>query len=285
MELPPEKYSYKVMVIIMATFNNIFSLHDVSKTMFLTMFARAKETQRERPLFKDLKAVEIQKKLEISCETFSYDWKMETGVIIRTVIIDSYVRGFIKTNPNALCINIGCGLDTRFFRVNNGDIKWYDIDLPEVIALRKQLLENHRQVKMLGYNILGKEWITKIETENRPVLIILEGVLMYFDKKDVKIILDTLCEGFPKSTMIAELLSSKIVGNTSMTKSIENTGAIYKFGVNSGKEVEQINSHIQFVEEKSLADYMYLKKSVYHLLSKVSFIRNLSNRIALFTIN
>ena len=209
---------------------------------------------------------------------------IQAPIALASAAIDSYVRGFIKTNPNALCINIGCGLDTRFFRVNNGEIKWYDIDLPEVIALRKQLLENHRQVKMLGYNILGKEWITKIETENRPVLIILEGVLMYFDKKDVKIILGTLCEGFPKSTMIAELLSSKIVGNTSITKSIENTGAIYKFGVNSGKELEQINSHIRFMEEKNLADYMYLKKSVYRLLSKVSFIRNLSNRIALFTI-
>lgn len=285
MGLPPEKYSYKVIGIIMATLIDKLNLHDVSKTMFLTMFARAKETQRERPLFRDLKAVEIQKKLEASCETFSYDWKMETGVIIRTVIIDSYVRRFIRTNPNALCINIGCGLDTRFFRINNGEIKWYDIDLPEVIALRKQLLEDHRQVKMLGCNILSKEWITKIETENRPILIILEGVLMYFDKKDVKIILDTLCEGFPKSTMIAELLSSKIVGNTSMTKSIENTGAIYEFGVNSGKELEQINSHIRFMEEKNLADYMYLKKSVYRLLSKVSFIRNLSNRIALFAIN
>jgi len=60
MGLPPEKYSYKVIGIIMATFIDKLNLHDVSKTMFLTMFARAKETQRERPLFRDLKAVEIK---------------------------------------------------------------------------------------------------------------------------------------------------------------------------------------------------------------------------------
>ena len=54
MGLPPEKYSYKVIGIIMATLIDKLNLHDVSKTMFLTMFARAKETQRERPLFRDL---------------------------------------------------------------------------------------------------------------------------------------------------------------------------------------------------------------------------------------
>lgn len=60
MGLPPEKYSYKVIGNIMATFIDKLNLHDVSKTMFLTMFARAKETQRERPLFRNLKAVEIK---------------------------------------------------------------------------------------------------------------------------------------------------------------------------------------------------------------------------------
>lgn len=86
MGLPPEKYSYKVIGIIMATFIDKLNLHDVSKTMFLTMFARAKETQRERPLFRDLKAVEIQKKLEASCETFSYVFeKKRLSFIIKSI--------------------------------------------------------------------------------------------------------------------------------------------------------------------------------------------------------
>lgn len=89
MGLPPEKYSYKVIGIIMATFIDKLNLHDVSKTMFLTMFARAKETQRERPLFRDLKAVEIQKKLEASCETFSYVFEKSVYRLLSKV---SFIR-------------------------------------------------------------------------------------------------------------------------------------------------------------------------------------------------
>lgn len=89
MGLPPEKYSYKVIGIIMATFIDKLNLHDVSKTMFLTMFAHAKETQRERSLFRDLKAVEIQKKLEASCETFSYVFEKSVYRLLSKV---SFIR-------------------------------------------------------------------------------------------------------------------------------------------------------------------------------------------------
>lgn len=258
------------------------NLEGTPRTMFITMLARARETQRSNALFQDKKAVEMQRQLDGIFETQKGDWKSETGVIIRTTILDTYIGDFIRQNPNAVCINIGCGLDTRFYRLNNGKIKWYDIDLPEVIALRKKLIGEHEQVTMVGCSMLDAEWTNQIDDEGRPVLIIMEGLLMYFEEKDVTKALDIIHKRFAKATLILELLSAKVVGNTSMTKSIQKTGASFKWGVNSGKDVEKVNNHIKFVKEMNLVDRMYLKSSIYKVLAKISFIRNMSNRIAIF---
>lgn len=259
------------------------NLEGTPRTMFITMLARARETQRSNALFQDKKAVEMQKQLEGIFETTKGDWKSETGVIIRTTILDSYIGEFIRENPQAVCINIGCGLDTRFYRVNNGKIKWYDIDLPQVIALRKKLLGEHRQVHMIGCSMLDDAWTKQIEDEGRPVLIIMEGLLMYFNVNDVKKALDIIHSRFEKATLILELLSAKVVGNTKMTKSIQQTGSTFQWGVDSGRDVKKLLPYMHFVKEMNLADRMYLKSGIYKILAKIPFIRNMSNRIAMFT--
>ena len=254
----------------------------VPRTMVITMLARARETRSSHPVIQDKIALEMENKIKDLFPTDKSDWKTGTGVIVRTTILDDYVGEYIKQNPDAVCINIGCGLDTRFFRLNNGRIKWYDIDLPEVIALREKLVGEHRQVSMIGCDMFDSQWTQQIEDEERPVLIIMEGILMYFDAEDVKKVLEIAHARFKNAALILELLSDKVVGNTKMAKSIQKSGATFKWGVQSGKDVEKLFPQIRFLKEMNLVDRMYLKSGIYKVLAKIPPIRKLSNRIAVF---
>ena len=258
------------------------NLGSVQRTMFITMMARARETMRQNGVVHDENAVEMYEKIKDIFPTDKGDWKSETGVVVRTVILDDYIKSFISKNPNAVCINIGAGLDTRFFRVNNGKIKWYDIDLPEVIEVREKLVPQNPQKQSIGCDMLDESWTEKIDTEGRPVLIVMEGLLMYFKEEDVKKVLDIMQRNFPSATLVLELLSEKVVSKTSMATSVSKTGATFKWGVLDGKDVEKLNNKIKFIEETNLADKMYIKMGIYKIFSKISAIKNLSNRIALF---
>lgn len=100
------------------------------------------ETQKQTPLLIDKTAAEITK-------TLNYDFSLisehigkfvQYGWIARSLYFDDKIRKFIQQFPEATIVNIGCGLDTTFFRVDNGRIQWIDIDLPDVIALRREYI-------------------------------------------------------------------------------------------------------------------------------------------------
>ncbi|HEX3013659.1 MAG TPA: class I SAM-dependent methyltransferase, partial [Methanobacterium sp.] len=107
----------------------------------VTLWARSAETKHEKPIIIDKKAVEIVNKIEYDFSKFDKDGLTQVMVAVRTEILDNATNAFIEKYPDAVIINLGCGLDTRFSRLDNGKIHWYDLDLPESISVRKQFFE------------------------------------------------------------------------------------------------------------------------------------------------
>eukprot|EP00831_Metopus_contortus_P044409 TRINITY_DN3561_c0_g1_i3.p1 TRINITY_DN3561_c0_g1~~TRINITY_DN3561_c0_g1_i3.p1 ORF type:complete len:154 (+),score=35.58 TRINITY_DN3561_c0_g1_i3:110-571(+) len=102
-------------------------------------------------------------------------------------------------------INIGCGLDTRFERIDNGKVIWYDLDLPQSIKLRKNFFKEDDRYKMISKSVFDNSWINDIKEKNRKVLVIAEGILMYFSKEEVVSILDMLQRGFNECECLFEV--------------------------------------------------------------------------------
>ena len=71
---------------------------------------------------------------------------------------DELVKNFIEKNPDCTVVNIACGLDTRFYRMDNGKITWYNLDLPETIAIRNQIFEESGRVSTIGISALDPAW-------------------------------------------------------------------------------------------------------------------------------
>lgn len=114
------------------------------------------------------------------------DFAMSSGVIARTILLDRMVKNYIEKHPTATVINIACGMDIRFYRVGNGQIRWYNIDLPVTIDVRKQFLEENGRVKMLAKSAMDASWADEIEKTTAPALVVIEGLSMYLSEEDIK---------------------------------------------------------------------------------------------------
>lgn len=230
-------------------------LEGVSETLLIPLWARAVETKRPEPIIRDVLAVQMMEKLEYDFVKFEKARLSQVGVAIRTELLDKAVTAFLAKQAESVVINLGCGLDTRFFRVDNGRVHWYDLDLAEPIRLRRQFFSETDRYRMLEKSIFDPAWPQAIQRDDRPVLIIAEGVLMYFTEPEIKELLARLASEFPQAEMLFEILSPLLVKNSRRHDSVSKTNASFQWGVASGKMVEALHENIRFLEEWNYFDY------------------------------
>ena len=141
-------------------------LGDVEVTAMIPLMNRATETQRKHPRVRDEKAVEIVETLGV--KTAKYD-KLVTHecVVARTIMFDEALRDLIALYPDATVVNLGCGLDNRFARVDNGRIRWYDLDLPDSIEVRRKVFSDTGRRTMLPVSVLDASVYEKRQAARR----------------------------------------------------------------------------------------------------------------------
>lgn len=125
-------------------------------------------------------------------------------------MIDREVKRAISRHPNAVCINLGCGLDDRFTRVDDGNILWFNVDLPDAIEVRKKAFADTERCKGVVGDILDSEWTKQIPAA-KTAIIVAEGLFMYFTKEQVQTILGILTDRFPKGCLLVELMYPKMM--------------------------------------------------------------------------
>jgi O-methyltransferase involved in polyketide biosynthesis len=253
------------------------NLEGVPETLLIPLWARAVESKQENPIIIDDLSIEMIEKIEYDFSKFDKAWMSQTGVVIRTELLDKATDGFICKNPDAVIINIGCGLDTRFFRVDNGRINWYDLDLPEVINVRKQFFEETDRYKMIDKSVFDYSWIKDVNTINKPVLIIAEGVLMYFTEEEVKKLMDTLVDSFKESEMLFEVITPMMAKGSKNHDTIKKMNAEFQWGIKNSKEMEKFSSKIKFVEEWNYFDYHKHRWRWMRLLTSIPPLKNSFN--------
>src|SRR5512132_3573025 len=108
------------------------SLDGVSETLLMTLYVRARESQRTNAMIHDDKAVEMVNQIAGDFSRLRMQRHDEIAVIMRMKRFDKHVQDFLTRNPDGVVVHIGCGLDTRFERVDNGQVEWFDLDMPDV---------------------------------------------------------------------------------------------------------------------------------------------------------
>ena len=250
-------------------------LSGVPETMLQTVYARAKES-RGRGAIHDAKAEEIIEKLDYNFSLADKDTAMHSGVIARTIVLDRMTKEWLASHPGAVVVNIACGLDTRCYRMS-GNAHWYNLDLPETMAVREKLLPESGTISQITMSAM-EDWGSEISEQNVPVLIVIEGLTMYLNAKDVQQIFAVISSRFSQATIFVETMNPMIVKRFK-EKSIEGSHAKFTWGIKNGKALAELLPGFRFMEEHSLTEGMAVFAPIYKLLDKLPTVRNISNKI------
>lgn len=229
------------------------SLSDVAETLLIPLYIRAIESQRPDALLKDEKAVALVQQMDYDFSRIlaKIDEEVRVAVVLRNREFDRYARDFLARYPEAVVVHIGCGFDARFERVDNGQVEWYDLDLPEVIELRRKFIggEGARH-HFLACSVLDSAWLNAVSVHRRrPFLFLAEGVLMYFEEAQLKSLVLTLKEHFPGAELVFDAFSPFFVWANNRRVARSKIGARCHWALKRGKDLERWGDGICLLDE------------------------------------
>lgn len=230
------------------------NLSSVAETLLITLYVRAVESQRPDALLKDEKAVSLVKQMDYDFERIrqiKMDEEDKVVIVLRNREFDLHVRDFLARYPEAVVVHIGCGLDSRFERVDNGQVEWYDLDLPEVIELRRKFIgDEEARYHLLGYSVFDSAWLDKVSTYHKhPFLFLAEGVFVYFEEAQVRSFVQMLEERFPEAELVFEAFSPYFVRMNNLRLARSKIGARFYWGLKRGKDLESWGKDICLMDE------------------------------------
>ncbi len=199
------------------------NLSKVSQTAILILICRVVASKKKTPIFYDPMAVLClerlitvasaeEKKLMVKWE------KMYAGIQardararIQTVIsFDRITNLFISTHPGCTVINLACGFDTRFWRIENKKCKYIELDLPEMIELKREILKDHLGYELISSSVLDPAWIDQVTSNgNSNFLLLAEGLFMYLPEQDVIRLLQGISRRFNHSQLVLDMAPEK----------------------------------------------------------------------------
>jgi O-methyltransferase involved in polyketide biosynthesis len=191
------------------------SLGDVQETLFIPLAARARETRRRQAVLRDPKAVQILAAVDGSLVRKYRRGTGGSATVLRTAIMDEWVRSFTDASPGGTVIEIGTGLNTRFERTDNGKVNWIDLDLPDTLALRRSFFadaytETGRR-RMLAASVLDDGWLDQVASCPGPYFFVAEGVLVYLPLPEVRRALAGLARRFPDALVALDVYPDRSV--------------------------------------------------------------------------
>ncbi len=222
----------------------------VEWTNLCTLYLRAYESRSSAPILGDKAAAEAVDRIE-------YDWpRMRRAtrpganqymVTMRAKQLDDWTTDFLRRHPDAVMLHLGCGMDTRPFRLHPPDtVQWFDVDQPDVIALRRKLYVDCAGYRMIGSSVTEEAWLREIPAD-RPTLMVAEGLVMYLTEPEVRTLLQRLTDRFGSGELVFDTVSP--IGPR-LSKVL--TKGITKWGIRDARKMAQWNPRLRFLEQTSV---------------------------------
>jgi O-methyltransferase involved in polyketide biosynthesis len=184
-------------------------LQGVARTLLVPLACRARESARPDALLRDPRATELLAQLEGGPDCLMGMGEMDrTFTVLRARQFDRCARAFLAAHPAGLVVDIGCGLDTRFGRLDDGQLSWLGLDLPEVITLRRLYLPDAERSQSLPCSLIDLAWQDVVAQMSKPVIFLAEGVFPYLSQAEIKPVVTALAGRFPGGELVFDALSS-----------------------------------------------------------------------------
>ena len=219
----------------------------VQQTLFIPLAARARETRRKRPMLLDPKAAEILAAVDFDTEKYGRGWG--GGVtVVRTAIFDCLVSDFLNEHPGGTVVEIGTGLNTRFDRVDNGQVHWIDLDLPDTIELRRRFFADTGRRRMVAASVLDQDWLPIVQASPGPYLFSVEGVLAYLAQAPQ--VIARIAGQFPGALIVVDTYSQRMLEQQHKQAARKNMPALWAWSCDDPRTLESLG--VEVVQEAAV---------------------------------
>lgn len=212
-------------------------LSGAPQTMLATLYARALDADFKRPILGDRLAKQIVERLD-------YDWtktaitpRRAPSVTTRAAHFDAWANQFLAAHPQAVVLHLGCGLDSRFFRLKPGPgVEWYDVDYPEVAALRAQLYPTAEHYHVIAAAVTDPGWLSYILAD-RPALMLAEGLTMYLTEQDGTALLRRVVEHFGSGELQFDVFNWLGIKSQVLNTVVRRSGSTLRWAINGPDDI------------------------------------------------
>jgi O-methyltransferase involved in polyketide biosynthesis len=204
------------------------------ETLLIPLYSKA----QENPILKDEKARLILERVDYDFGGLKVPQKTVVTLSIRARQLDIYTQEYINQYPNAVILHLGCGLDSRCQRVERRDSLWFDLDLPDVIALRRKFYAESDIYHMIASSVTDLTWLGQVSATDRAVFVVAEGLMMYLQENEVRDLILCLHQKFPGCGLVFDAFSKMTAERVKAHPSLQKTGASVLWGIDDPHEIE-----------------------------------------------
>jgi O-methyltransferase involved in polyketide biosynthesis len=225
-------------------------LTGTKETLLITLQAKAEESAMPASLLRDNFAADALRRVDQDSRHLTIGHDMTVGIAVRAYMLDRWTEAFLQRCPEAIVLHLGCGLDSRIFRIDPGpEVHWFEVDFPDVIALRRQIYPDRAGCAMIACSVVESGWIAKLPAD-RPAMIVAEGVLPYLEEDEVAQLLRRIASHFPSGEIAFDAYGSFAIGLLRFNPALLATGACLHWALDDPAEMERQVSGLKLIEDR-----------------------------------
>jgi O-methyltransferase involved in polyketide biosynthesis len=222
----------------------------VQDSLWLTLYGRAIDNRSPNPILGDKMADEIVRKVDYDFEKLHVSPSGARNIARRAKKLDEVAQRFFARHPRAVGLDLGAGLDSRVLRITPPPaVDWYDIDFPEVIAARRQVLPDRATPHGIGADLTDPAWLDALPAD-RPAVIVADGLIAFFSEEEMISLVSRIISHFPSGEIAFNGYSKFAVWAQKRYPGAQSIRGITKFpGFDDPRAPERWNPKLKLARE------------------------------------
>lgn len=264
------------------------SFQGAKETLLIPLYCRARDCQSPSSILNDTAAAEIVQRIEYDFGKLAISDRTVFLASVRARQFDQMTRDFLGRHPTVTVLHLACGLDSRVFRIDPpATVRWYDLDYPDVIALRERLYPARQNYALIGASVDDERWLADLPAD-QPALIIAEGLTMYLSEDQVRRLFERVVNHFPGGELLFDAYSKAGAGMSRRDASIKATGATIQWSIDDPQLLEQWRPRLKFIRKWSFGEAAELnrlpvgQRILYRLIASIPSMKH-AHRVLLYS--
>lgn len=212
-------------------------LRGAEETLLIPLYGRAVHTRQGGRLLSDAKAVEMVEEIDYDFARFDGSRDLY-GCVLRSAVIDHWVAGFLREHPAGTVVEVEVGLNTRFERLDNGRVRWVDLDLPDATALRRRFFVDTDRRRMIAASVLDEAWVETVRALPSPRFVVAEASIIYLTEPEALRALRLIAQTVRRGQLAMDTWGRWILTHQHTVRTLHAMDAPLTWGCDDPRELE-----------------------------------------------